>query len=173
MAHRASSRVSIRPLRTDDRSVLDSWFAGLSDRGRELRFFSPTPRLTPTLTTQLLDVDGRSRYALVAEVRRLFRTEAVGLAHLAALEPGRAEISVAVGDAWQGRGIGRRLLVDLGSWARAAGYAELQAVTLRGNRAPRSLLRSVFPGTRQYADGEVVELNCPLDPATALEPLVA
>ncbi len=173
MANRANVRLSIRPLRTGDRSTLETWFASLSDRSRELRFFSPTPRLTSTLATQLLDVDGRHRYALVAEVRRLFGFEAVGLAHLAEIEPGRAEIALAVADAWQGRGIGRRLLMDLGSWARAAGYAEVQAVTLPGNRTPRSLLRSVFPGTRQYVDGDVVELNCPLDPAAALEPLAA
>lgn len=162
-------RLSVRPLRCDDRSTLDAWFAGLSDRSRELRFFAPTPRLTRTLATQLLDVDGTRRFAVVAEVRRLFGTEIVGIAHLVEVGVGRAEIALAVTDAWQGRGIGRRLLVDLGSWARAAGYTEVLACTLPANRAVRSLLRSVFPGTRQYADGEVVELACPLDPAAALQ----
>ena len=51
-------RLHIRPLRRDDVGTVRSWFAGLSERSRAMRFHSPTPRLTSSTASILLDVDG-------------------------------------------------------------------------------------------------------------------
>lgn len=151
----------IRQLRRDDGAV-DVVFAGLSERSRYLRFHGPTPRLTGAVRRELLDVDGRSRVGLVAEVPAGRGTRVVGIARLVAVAADRAELAVAVVDAWQGRGVGRRLLTALGELARELGYRELHGVALRENAHVVGLLRSVFPGSWQAWDGGVVWVHCPL-----------
>jgi len=154
----------LRPLRADDEPAVEAWFAGLSPVSRALRFFSPVPRLTTSMRQLLVANDRAGRRGVVAEVRRLLRTEIVGIAHLAELDGRRGEVAVAVTDGWQGRGVGRRLLQELGSQARGAQLGELVAYTLPHNRASRSLFRTVFPGTRQRYDEDLVEIVCFLGP---------
>ncbi|MGD9531471.1 MAG: N-acetyltransferase family protein, partial [Pseudonocardia sp.] len=74
----------------------------------------------------------------------------------------RAELAVAVVDAWQGRGVGRMLLTDLAVLARDLGHRELHGDVLAENTGVVTLLRSVFPGTRHTRDGGVVHVRCPL-----------
>lgn len=67
------------------------------------------------------------------------------------INKGVAEMAIAVGDAWQGRGIGRAMLGRAITWARAHGIAHLAASILSGNTAMLGLLRSVgYPIT--YGD---------------------
>ena len=159
-----TARVVLRPLRFDDEPAVEAWFVGLSPISRALRFFSPVPRLTTSMRQLLVADDRAGRVGVVAEVRRLLRTEIVGIAHLAELDGQRGEVAVAVADAWHGRGVGRRLLHELGNRARSAQLDELVAYTLPHNRASRSLFRTVFPGTRQRYDEGLVEIICSLRP---------
>ena len=103
--------IHVRPLRRDEAEVLDRVFAGLSPQSRHLRFHSPIPQLTAPVRRALLAVDGRDHVALVA----MARGEPVGIARLIR-DPVRsheAEIAFEVVDAWQRRGVGRRLMIAL------------------------------------------------------------
>lgn len=159
---RPAAILRIRPLRRDDLAV-DAVFDGLSPQSRYLRFHGPTPRLTGSVRRHLLDVDGRSRAALVAEARTNRGWRTAGIARLIAVSPGRAELAVAVVDAWQGRGVGRRLVAALGDLARDLGYRELYGDALRENTHVVRLLRSVFSGARLSWSSGVVRITCPLD----------
>ena len=131
-----------------------------------MRFHSPTPRLTSSTASILLDVDGSlGRCGWVAEVRRPWTTDVVGLVNLAAVAPGRAEIAVAVADAWQGRGIGRE---DSGASSASSGASRRLPRAggrhaLPTNQVARPLLRSTFPGQPALGDDQgVIETICPL-----------
>jgi GNAT superfamily N-acetyltransferase len=164
----------VRRLRADDVHVLDTVFAGLSDRSRYLRFHSSVPRLTGSLRRMLLDVDDRGRLALVAEARTSGGWDPVGVARLIRTAPGEAEIAVAVIDAWHRRGIGRALLTAVRVAAGDRGLDRLTALVLAENYGAQALIRSVFPLCTSHPDGATVHMTCHLRPETAtLDGLVA
>jgi GNAT superfamily N-acetyltransferase len=156
--------VAIRPLTPDDGAAVDAVFAGLSARGRYLRFHTPVVRLTAAMRTALLDVDGCDRAALVADVRRSggWGRTPVGIARIIRTGVAEAELAVAVVDEWQGRGVGRRLLTELGALARDLGHDRLFGLVLPENGAAVALLRRVFPGAVPRWDDGVVRVDCPL-----------
>jgi RimJ/RimL family protein N-acetyltransferase len=152
------SRVVIRALRRDEPELLDAIHAGLSRRSRYLRYHTPTPRLTGTMRTAMLDLDDSRYVALVAESRD---GSAVGLAQLfrARADPDTAEIAVAVVDAWQRRGIGRQLLGRLVERADAWGVHRVTARVLRQNLAARQLFAEAYPLHLTRRDADVLVLT--------------
>lgn len=159
------SQPVIRLLTRDDGAAVDAVFDGLSHRSRYLRFHSPMPRLTGPMRTALLNVDGCDRAALVAEVGNGAQGSgaAVGIARLARTgQRGEAELAVAVVDAWQGRGVGQRLLTQLGALALELGYERLHGFVLPENGRVVRLLHRVFPGSVRRWDDGVIRVDCPL-----------
>lgn len=151
----------IRPIRAGDAARVAAAFDGFSDRTRYQRFLAPKPRLSSSELRYLTDVDQRRHVALAAvdPADGAF----VGIARYATA-PGEhetADVAVVVADAWQGSGIGTRLMRDLVARAAANGIPRLTGVTLQGNSAARALLRRVGFRTRAYVDG-LVELELEL-----------
>lgn len=144
--------MTLRPLRHDDDAV-DLVFAELSARSRYLRFHSPVTALLPGARELLLDVDGRDRVALVAELRddRGDRRP-IGIARLSRTDTGRAAFAVEVVDQWQRRGVGTALLHALGDLATRLGYLRLHGDVLCDNEVMLWLVRRVFPHSRTYPD---------------------
>ena len=59
------TQVRIRPIRPDDKSLLETALGQLSDETVQRRFLAPKPRFTGTDLRYLTEVDGRDHYALV------------------------------------------------------------------------------------------------------------
>ncbi|MGM1057772.1 GNAT family N-acetyltransferase [Saccharothrix sp. Mg75] len=145
--------------RAEAADVVEAVFRGLSPHSRYLRFHAPVPRLTADMRRRLADLDGRRRTALVAESHR----RPIGIARLAATGGGAAEVAVAVVDPWQRRGVGTRLVAELGALATALSYTALHGDVLHDNQAVLHLVRRVFPGARlTREDGGVVRVDHPL-----------
>jgi GNAT superfamily N-acetyltransferase len=158
--------VTVRPLsRRDAGHAVDTVFGGLSPRSRFLRFHTPVPRLTGAMRQRLVDLDGRCRAAVVAEVGGV----PVGIARVAGNGSGSADLAMAVVDAWHRRGIGTRLASAIAELAAEIGYSELRGAVLPGNEAMQALARKTFPWVRPHYDGEVIELNIPLGTWTITE----
>jgi acetyltransferase len=80
----------------------------------------------------------------------------------------RAEIGIVVGDAWQGRGLGRRLLATLLEHARGAGIREAVGIVLATNKAMLRLARSMgFSATAEPGDATVMRIRRDLRNANA------
>jgi RimJ/RimL family protein N-acetyltransferase len=105
--------------------------------------------MAPFMRARLGAVDGHSHIAVAA----FAAGDPVGIARLIAIGEGRAELAVEVVDAWQGRGIGTRLVRAVVEHGRVAGLAEIVADVLAENVAMRLLLASVFPDVSAAADG--------------------
>jgi GNAT superfamily N-acetyltransferase len=141
--------VRIRELGPGEYDVLDAVFDGLSPISRYRRFHGAVPRMAPFMRARLGAVDGHSHIAVAA----FAAGDPVGIARLIALGGGRAELAVEVVDAWQGMGIGTRLVRAVVERGRAAGHAEIGAEVLAENVAMRLLLASVFPELAAVDDG--------------------
>ncbi|MFA9431851.1 GNAT family N-acetyltransferase [Egicoccus sp. AB-alg2] len=168
--------VRIRALCADERVTLDRVFLGLSVESRQRRFLGAVDRLSPSLRESLSRVDGTRHVALVAEVRHGRGWVPVGIGRYAVDAPGTAELAFEVVDAWQGRGIGRRLVAALVAQARAAGLQTLHASVLADNEASLRVLRRVLPQLRVDDTGGVLEVvadlvDRPLDAPSLLAEL--
>ena len=132
---------ALRVIRTDDVARLERLFYRLSPESVYRRFFTLYTTPPCGALRRLVDLDHDTRDAIVAEVD----DEVVGVGRYAAVGPGVAEVAVLVEDAWQGRGLGRRLLTCVAALAGLHGYRELTATVLAENRGAIRMLREVFP----------------------------
>src|SRR5262245_12971681 len=128
------SGIRVRPLRRDDAERLRAFVRDLSPTSRHQRFLSSFRELPPALLERLMQVDGPEHHALIAVAIEDGREVVIGEARYALEANGAAEFAIAVADAWQGRGLGRRLLWAIEGAARDAGIRRLFGDTLRGNR---------------------------------------
>jgi RimJ/RimL family protein N-acetyltransferase len=133
--------LTLRELGPDDGAVLDAVFAGLSTLSRFRRFHGAMPRMPATTRARLAAVDGRGHIAVGA----FAGGEPVGIARLIVVGPGRADFAVEVVDAWQGNGIGARLVGEVVALGRARGITEVVAEVLAENAAMRRVLARTFP----------------------------
>ena len=156
--------LTIRPITIGDVERLARLFTRLSPESVHFRFFSPIARPPRAALLRLADVDHGRRDALVA----LDGDEIVAVARYDE-QPGtgpvgstRAEIAMTVEDAWQHRGVGKRLAKQLAALAADRGYDTFVATMLPDNRAALGLVRKLVPeATVRFAGGEY-EADMPL-----------
>ena len=132
---RDGSSVVIRPLAADDEAAIASWFtkwfAGLSPETLYARLFVLLQRLAPYTESALARGDRSDHEAIT-----VFAPDGVtvGIARcLRVGKPGSAEVTVAVADDWQGRGIASMLLERVATRARSVGIEQLTAICPASN----------------------------------------
>ena len=125
------ARLRVRPMRPEDIELESRFFDGLSERSRYQRFMQYLPTLPPGMLARFTQLDYDRELALVC----LHENQFVAVGRYAPNPDGRtAEFALAVGDDWQGKGIGRALLERLCEAARDAGYQALYGHILDANR---------------------------------------
>ena len=153
--------VLFRAIRPDDAQRLERLFYRLSPQTRYLRFFTPLTRINHAVVKHLVTVDYVDRLAIVAvisdEIVGVSRYER--LAPLApagmTVDPGEAEAAVVVEDAWQGHGLGTRLLWRLSAAALTRDVHTFTATVLATNRVMLGLLHVLGdPIQTELAGGE-------------------
>jgi ribosomal protein S18 acetylase RimI-like enzyme len=117
-------------------------FARLSPESRYRRFFTPMNQLSEGTLTYLTEVDHVDHEALVAVSAA---DGLVGVARYVRPTPDSsvAEAAITVIDDWQGRGLGRRLLLRLATRARQQGVRQFSALVKVENPAAVELLRGL------------------------------
>lgn len=149
------------------RALIEQAMRRLSADSSARRFFAPRFRLSDAELDALTAPAGPDRVAVGAAARRPDgRVEGVGLARYVRMRerPDTAEAAVTVIDAYQGRGIGPRLLRRLAAEAASRGIRRLAGVVLADN-APllRLLERNGWPVVRQ-PEGPHLRVEVPLAP---------
>jgi RimJ/RimL family protein N-acetyltransferase len=156
--------IGVARLGRGDRAAVVEVFQGMSERSRRLRFHGPKPVLGEADLAWLVDVGCCGREAVVAT--DLVTGAVVGTARFVRDDddPRSAEVAFEVVDRCQSRGVGRRLVAELGSLARREGIERFHAAVVPGNEAALSLLRRSgrLMGST-FVDG-VHELVIELDP---------
>jgi acetyl coenzyme A synthetase (ADP forming)-like protein len=149
---RDGSTLRLRAPAVEDADELLEFFSGLSDHSRYLRFHG-FPALGPKLVEPLLAPDWQERGALLASLDGRI----VAVANWVRLRDQRAaEVAFTVGDEFQRRGIGMRLLEQLAARAAAAGIEEFVAEVLHDNATMLGVFRDAgFAVTRAGEGGEL------------------
>ena len=159
--------VTTRPVAPQDVVRFVRLWTRLSPDTVYRRFHAPIRQLPATELRRLLDVDHDLREAIVAVVR----DEVVGVARYDRPpdDLDNATFAVVVEDAWQGRGLGRRLLSELTELAGSRGVHGFTASVQADNRRMLRLVRLMFPGSRWTVDHGVWEIRGPIPLPSAYE----
>lgn len=124
-------------VRTIDAADLErerEFVEGLSPRTAYQRLMSPRKPSDEELQ-RWTAIDRTREGAVVATVTVDGRERQVGVARYVMEGPdGEADFAIVIGDSWQGRGLGKRLLAALIDLARKAGVRRLVGSTLSENR---------------------------------------
>lgn len=141
----SGERVLVRAIRADDVARNARFIEELSPPSRHFLFLAGIARLSDDALQRLCDPDyahDMAYVALAAEGDSGAPGRQVGVCRYAGADPVRgAEISVAVADAWQHKGLGRRLLRHLIDYARSHGVKRLYSIDAASNEAMRALAR--------------------------------
>ena len=140
----ADATVTIRTMQSADRDIEQRFVRGLSTQSRYYRFHSVLKELTPYMLERFTHVNYPDEMALIATVPEGVGEIQIGVARYVRIpKSDTAEIAVVVADAWQGKGIGSRLLVDLRHLAMNAGIKHIEASVLSENRRMLDLAREL------------------------------
>ena len=126
-------RIEIRAQRPQDRDAMRAALARTSEESLYHRFFTVKREFSEKEAHYFLDIDFVKHVALVAIADENSRPTIVGGCRYIVMQPGVAEISFTVIDAYQGRGIGSALMRHIAALARKAGLKELVADVLVDN----------------------------------------
>jgi acetyltransferase len=151
----------IRPMRSDDVGPEVAFLQSLSPQTRYERTFSHRGLLAPGELKKLVRFDVREEIALVAVVARDGGHAFVAVARLKKV-PGtdQCEFAIVVGDDWQRRGIGLRLLHKLLDVSRRAGIAHVIGYTFATNEGMKALARKAgFALRADPADASITLLE--------------
>jgi RimJ/RimL family protein N-acetyltransferase len=135
--------VTIRPIARSDLALEQAFVEGLSTHTGYLRLLSAR---RPTLEEMehFTHIDPAREFALIATVDSDGRERQIGVArYVKTSTEGTAEFAIVLSDSWQGRGLGRRLLVGLLSAAKRDGLQRMTGATLWENRGMQALARKL------------------------------
>jgi acetyltransferase len=136
--------IFIRPIRPEDAPLLVELFESLSPRSVYLRFFTPLKRLPHSMLALFTQIDYDRHIALVAITESQSDEKMRGVARvIIGRDPREAEFSVAVGDPWQGKGIGAALLKRCLAIARERGIENVHGTVLAENTQMLALGRKL------------------------------
>ncbi len=141
--------VTFGPVTPAAKALIQAAMGTLSPETSRHRFFNVRHQLSDLELDRLTDMDGWDRFAIgAAAMHAEGSVEGVGVArlHRLANQPEAAEMALVVVDAFQRRGIGKRLLDALSNAALARGIDRLTGIVLNDNAAMLGLLKRHAPG---------------------------
>jgi RimJ/RimL family protein N-acetyltransferase len=159
---RDGSEVLIRPVRPEDKPLFVAGWAHLSEQTVYRRFLQPRDSLKVdelAFFTEIDHVDHEAIGALAGDTR-----EGVGVARYVRDKerPHVAEAAVIVVDAWQGRGLGGKLLRRLTARAKENRIRVFSGVMFAENEAMLNLFQQLGDVEVTRRDGAVIEIGVEL-----------
>ena len=140
----AGPSMLIRPVRHDDGELELTFVCALSRESAYQRMLSGGFKVTPEWIDAMTHIDYHAHMAFAATVGSNGAEQFVGVSRYVVDATDRsADIALVVADAWQGKGLGRRLLAMLLEHAAASRIAEVVGNVLSTNIAMLGLARSM------------------------------
>lgn len=143
---RDGSALVIRAVHSTDKPLLKEAMHHLSPQSLYYRFLTPKKELTDKELAYFTEVDFLHHVALLASVEDNGQLVPAGVGRYVMADSGpttkRAEVAFAVGEEYQGRGIGTLLLKHLTKIGREAGLEAFTALVLCENRKMLEVFRN-------------------------------
>jgi GNAT superfamily N-acetyltransferase len=152
-------RIEIRAQRPQDRDGIRAALARTSEQSFYHRFFTVKREFSEKEARYFLDIDFVKHVALVAIADESGRPTIVGGCRTIVMQPGVAEISFLVIDAYQGRGVGSALMRHIVALAREAGLKELFADVLADNVPMLNVFRRSGLPMSKKIEGSTIEVT--------------
>ena len=158
--------MTIRPLRPDDSGIERDFVSGLSDETRYNRLLGGAIKVSDEYIQRLTHLDWSREAAFAAITMLGDRESIIGVARYVTEEDGESsEFALVLADAWQGRGIGRRMLEKLMNIAARRGVKRMHGDILSTNAQMLALVRQLgFSLKRHPADATVTRATRELSP---------
>lgn len=155
--------VTLRPLQREDHDIEHAFVSGLSPDSRHNRLLGGAIRITREYIDSLLAIDYARDMALAASVMLEGHETLIGVARYVRDAGDACEFALVIADAWQGRGIGRRMLEKLIAVARDRGLKRIYGDVLSTNQAMLALTgRLGFARDRHPDDATVTRVTLDL-----------
>jgi len=136
--------ISIRPMRPEDLEIETEFVQSWSPETRYNRLFSAGSYTSPERLKQITRIDYARDMALIATVMLEDREVQIGVARYVRRKDDKTcEFALSVADAWQHRGIGRALMLNLMDAAAAAGIETMVGDILSSNAPMLHFMRSL------------------------------
>ncbi len=152
--------VTIRPIRPEDADLEQEFVRSMSDESRYYRFMDTIRELTPAMLVRFTQIDYDREMALIAviEDEESGKETQIGVARYVVNPDGESvEFALAVGDAWQKCGIGRKLMTSLIECARMKGYRAVVGDVLASNTKMFRLMSSLGFTIHPHPDDTAVK----------------
>jgi acetyltransferase len=134
----------VRPVRHDDDDLEEAFVRGLSLESRYQRMLSGGTRVTPEWIDSMTHIDYQRHMAFAVTMTLDGAEQFVGVGrYVVDASTSNADVALVLADAWQGQGLGRRLLETLLEHAASAGIRQAVGVVLATNVAMLRLARSM------------------------------
>ena len=135
--------ITVRPIRPEDIDLETEFARKLSKETRYNRFLGGGIKLTAEMLEKFTRIDFSRDMALMATATIEEAETAIGVARYVRLADGvTCEFAITIADAWQRRGIGRKLLAMLVDSARGHGMRRIVGDVLATNTPMLRLARS-------------------------------
>ena len=132
--------VEIRPIRPEDAEMEQQFVRKLSDRSRYFRFMNSVRELSPAMLMRFTQIDYDREMAFVAVRGEQGGEEEIAVARYVTNPDGKScEFALVVADAWQGKGLGRRMMETIIEVARSRGLEVMIGHVLAANQPMLSL----------------------------------
>ena len=161
--------ISVRPLRRADLDIESAFVEGLSRETRYNRLLGGAINISRAYIEQLTTIDYSRDMALAAVVMTPHAEVLIGVARYvmeaSVPAPAPCEFAIVIADAWQGRDIGRHLMLKLIDVAQARGVPQLFGEILATNHGMLALVKKLgFRTERHAGDATVVRAILDLAP---------
>jgi acetyltransferase len=134
----------VRPVRHDDGEREMAFVSALSRESRYQRMLSGGVKVTPEWIDSMTHIDYRRHMAFAVTTTSNGAEQFIGVGrYVVDASESSADMALVLADAWQGQGLGRRLLETLVGHAAGAGIREAVGVVFTTNVAMLRLARSV------------------------------
>ncbi len=151
--------LTIRPIRPEDAEMEQDFVKNLSDESKYYRFMDTLRELTQSMLVRFTQIDYDREMALVATLpEKDGKTVQIAVARYVTNPDGETvEFALAVADAWQKHGIGRKLMSALIESARIKGYRAIVGDVLSQNTKMFRLVGSLGFTIHPHPDDPAVK----------------
>jgi acetyltransferase len=159
------SPVTLRAIRPEDADMEQEFVRNLSQNSRYFRFMNTVRELTPGMLIRFTQIDYDREMAFVAVREEGGREIEVGVArYITNPDAQTCEFALVVADAWQGKGLGRRMLERLIEVARWRKLRTMEGHILTGNQSMLALCKKLgFEISDRREDPQVKRVTLVLD----------